>query len=658
MCTLILLYKVVEGYPVVALHNRYARTGSLEEPPQTLRAAGGARIFCPLDVQSRGTWIGFNSHGLLVAVTDQHTGFESKPYRSRGLLLLDTLKAFSKASEAVEYLRYEARRGYRKANFLAADKYEAFHLLYDEHVELARLNPGIHILTNLTVKNWVKLDRVSEDTLRYAEQRRRRAVELTAHVKSIPDVEEALQLLKRIASDHGGKPSRGSICYHDGVGWFMSSSTILALADSVEKSKILYCRGNPCRSRFIDYSFLTTSKKPAELSEKTGKLQGRRIALCVTGSVAAIEAPKLARELRRHGAEVTCYMTRAALEYGVPAKVMEWAAGRKVILELTGGVEHLEPYDLTVVYPATANTICKIASGIADNPVTTLCAATPPTKLAVAPAMNLKLYQNPALRESLEKLACRGAAILKPRIEEGAAKIVPVEEAVDHIIRLTSDSILKDRGILILSGPTQYNLDAVRYISSRSTGRLGYWLTREAFQRGSRVKAIYGPGEVKPPPYIDRIEVQTTEDFLRETLKELETEAYEAAIFAAAILDFKPETRIEGKVRSGVEWNIKLKPTVKVVEEVRRRYPELKIVAFKLEYKTPKEKMVEEAFLKLKQLNAQLIVANDLSEIKREKHRAYIIQADGTIQQHDGTKAELAEKIFDTLEHIIIKQPG
>jgi phosphopantothenoylcysteine decarboxylase/phosphopantothenate--cysteine ligase len=177
----------------------------------------------------------------------------------------------------------------------------------------------------------------------------------------------------------------------------MSSSTIMAVSDNLKDSKILYCSGNPCEHQFIDYSRLLSDEKVIEVSSKTSKLAGKRIAVCLTGSVACIESPKLARELRRHGAEVTCYMTKAAVKYGVSPYVMEWATGRPVITKLTGITEHLGDYDLVVVYPATLNTISKIAQGIADNPVTTLCASVNLTRLLIAPAMNLKLYTNKLL---------------------------------------------------------------------------------------------------------------------------------------------------------------------------------------------------------------------------------------------------------------------
>ena len=202
-----------------------------------------------------------------------------------------------------------------------------------------------------------------------------------------------------------------------------------------------------------------------EVEVKSTKLTGRRIALCLTGSVAVIEAPKLARELRRHGAEVHCYMTKYAVKYGVNPSVMEWATKNKVIMRLSGQVEHLADYDLVVVYPATLNTVNKIALGIADNAVTTLCAATPPNRLLVVPAMNMRLFSNPILQKNIKRLKELGVTVLLPRFEEGVAKIPRVEEVTDNVIWLLSSSKLRGRRILILTGPSRYDIDAARCYS-------------------------------------------------------------------------------------------------------------------------------------------------------------------------------------------------
>lgn len=647
MCTLIVLYKLLDRYPILAMHNRYARAGSRERPPRIL-GRGKYRVCCPVDLESRGTWIGFNERGLFLAITDQHTGEGGRPVRSRGKLAVDVLASFGSSSDAAEYVRREAPRGYRKANYIILDPEEGFHVVYDERVYCRRLDAGAHVFTNVTMLR--ERRGLDEEVLTKAEARRARALELARGLRP-GSVSEALEGLKRIASDHAGSPGETSICYHGEGMWFMSSSTIVAVAERFEESRVLYCRGNPCSSRFVDYSHVL-SGKAGEVSMKSARLRSVRIALCVTGSVAAIEAPKLARELRRHGADVTCYMTEAGIRYGVSPAVMEWATGKNVVTELTGGAEHLREYDLVVIYPATLNTISKMASGVADDAVTTLCASTPPDRILIAPAMNIKLYDNPFFRRNVDRLAEHGATIVEPRLEEGAAKAPRIDVVLDHVIRALSVSRLWGRRVLILTGPTRYDLDAVRFISNRASGLIGYWLAREAFWRGCDVAVIYGPGTVAFPPHIPVIRAYTTEDVLDRTLEELEKTRYDVAVFSAAILDFKPSKILDLKVRSGTRWSIELVPTPKVIDEVRRRYPDLFIVGFKLEYGVPKEELVELARRRLEQLKPGLIVANDLTEISKDRHRAYIVREDG-VREVDGPKSLLAKVILDAVEELL-----
>lgn len=292
----------------------------------------------------------------------------------------------------------------------------------------------------------------------------------------------------------------------------------------------------------------------------------------------------------------------------------------------------------------------KIASGIADNSVTTLCASTSKNKLIIAPAMNLKLYMNKFFQENLNKLRGLGATIVEPRMEGGIAKVALVEEVVDHAVRKLSMSRLKGRRVLILNGPTRYDLDAIRFISNKATGMLGYWLAKEAFYRGCNVKVIHGPDYLSYPRYLETISVYTTEDMLKESVSEVKREKYDVVMFPAAILDFKPEETLEKKVESGREWMIRLKPAPKVIDEVAKWCRDSFIVAFKLEYRVSEEKLIEEAYKRLKEVNAGLIVANDASEIRGERHKAYIINRRGEVREFDGTKRELAYEILNALE--------
>jgi len=251
---------VIQGFPVVAMHNRYAKLNAEELPPKII--SGKHAVCAPVDVESGGTWIGFNDAGLFAAVTDQHTGEEKPAEKSRGKLLLHLLSSFDNAREAVNHLKAEASEGYKKGNYLIADRHEAYHLLYDGKIYLWKLKPGPHILTNLTVLPGWRLEGETVEIYRRVKVRRGRAAELLKRITGGLSVEEVLKELKVIASDHEGKPGETSICYHGKGEWKMTSSTIIALAENPAKSKILYAKGNPCVNPFQDYSTLMSRFAP------------------------------------------------------------------------------------------------------------------------------------------------------------------------------------------------------------------------------------------------------------------------------------------------------------------------------------------------------------------------------------------------------------
>lgn len=255
MCTLILLLQLIRGYPIVALHSRYVRKGTIEHPPQGTK--GERLVFSPIDDRSQGTWIGFNENGLLTAVTDQETSKAKMARRSRGRLLLDLLNRYEDSNPVAEHLsQYELKRHYNKANFAVLDRKEGWHITWDEEIVKKPLAKWVYVITNLTMFSWVKRTEVVEETWKYSRERELRALELTRDIALI-DTDEALRKLKEIAKDHGNQKGRGSICYHKESGdWIQSSATLVAVAEEIRESKIFYCVGNPCENEFKDYSFL------------------------------------------------------------------------------------------------------------------------------------------------------------------------------------------------------------------------------------------------------------------------------------------------------------------------------------------------------------------------------------------------------------------
>ncbi|MEE9612646.1 MAG: bifunctional phosphopantothenoylcysteine decarboxylase/phosphopantothenate--cysteine ligase CoaBC, partial [Desulfatiglandales bacterium] len=225
------------------------------------------------------------------------------------------------------------------------------------------------------------------------------------------------------------------------------------------------------------------------IREKSTRLEGYRIAHCVTGSVAAIEAPKIARELRRHGAHVQAYMSKDASKIIHPNS-MEFATDEKVVTEITGGMEHLMNFDLVLVAPATASTISKMAVGIADSPVTALALATD-AKIIIAPSMALRMYEKSILQENIAKLEKAGYVFLEPRIAEGKAKLAAINELVDAVIEEFTAKDLNSSNVTVTAGPTVEYIDPIRVITNKSSGKMGIEMAKEAHRRGANVRLIY-----------------------------------------------------------------------------------------------------------------------------------------------------------------------
>jgi phosphopantothenoylcysteine decarboxylase/phosphopantothenate--cysteine ligase len=651
MCTLVFLYKVVKDAPIVAMHNRYERAGTLEYPPR--KTASSQKIYAPVDVRSNGTWVGFNDSGVFAAVSDQHSGIDTQFRRSRGLLIQDVLGMFKNSKDAVKYLEKELLNGYKRGNFIIADRQNAFRILFEDgHIKKSELKPGIHVMTSFTRRENTKYGSVFADIIHASEEREKRAIDLASKL-SLKDANSAIEGLKVLSADHKSEHGHPAICFHGKNDWTMTSSTIISISKNKTESRILYCEGNSCTGHFNDYSNLMAEHAPGgEIELKNNRMNDVKVAFCMSGSVACIGAPKIARELRRNGCTIDCFMTHGAIEFGLSPKLMEWATGRKVFVELSGLAEHLSDYDVVLVYPATFNTIRKIVLGIADNAVTTLCASNPGDKLVIVPAMNMKLYQNHLLKEGLDELRKRGATVIAPRIEEGIAKIPRRDEVIENVFRKIAVGRLNGKGVLVLSGPTRYNLDAVRYISNYSSGGLGASIAREAFKAGSNVTVITGPAIVKPPRHLRSINVATVEEMLESTVSELSSNKYDIVMFPAAILDFKPSAYVSSKVKSDAEWKITLKPTPKTIEKISKMFPKILIVGFKLEAGLPDTKLISAGTKRMKEIGAALMVVNDLNKINGKKHPAYIISKSGKARFIDGTKEELAFQIISELGSI------
>jgi phosphopantothenoylcysteine decarboxylase/phosphopantothenate--cysteine ligase len=361
------------------------------------------------------------------------------------------------------------------------------------------------------------------------------------------------------------------------------------------------------------------------MGTKGSELKGRRIALCITGSVAAIQSPEIARTLMRHGAEVFAVMSPMAQKIIHPY-VMEWATGNTVVTELTGKIEHValvgehsEKVDLVLVAPATANTISKIACGIDDTTVTSVVSTAfgSTCPIIIVPAMHESMYNHPVLTKNIKELKALGVDFVGPKIQEGKAKIAHTQEIAEAVIcKLATKRDFYHLNVLVTAGATLEYIDPVRVITNRSSGKMGTAIAEEALSRGAEVTLVYGLGRATPPPGARVISVETTDQMFDAVVSELKSKKYDVTIAVAAAADWTPEKPFSHKLSTHTirSLDLKLKPTKKIIDSVKEASSKTFLVAFRAEYKLPKNELIDSAYKKLLEANADLIAVNDVSK--------------------------------------------
>src|SRR5580658_1746356 len=391
-----------------------------------------------------------------------------------------------------------------------------------------------------------------------------------------------------------------------------------------------------------------------------------RITLGVTGGVAAYKAAELVRLLQQDGFTVQVVMTRGAREFVTP---LTFAAltGQKVITDLfekssigeanvESAIEHIavaQRTDLLLVAPATADILAKFARGIADDFLTTLYLATT-APVIVAPAMNVNMWNHPATQQNIEALRARDVKIVNP--DEGylacgmtgAGRLAGQQEIIAAVREtLHAQKDLLGETIVITAGPTCEDLDPVRYITNRSSGKMGYAVAEAAARRGAKVFLVSGPVNLDTPPGVERINVRTAEE-MRVAVMDRFPES-SIAIFAAAVADYRPSEAQPQKVKRSKEpLTLRLEPTPDILAEAAQTKGDRLIVGFAAET----DHVAENARKKLAAKNADLIVANDVTaEGAGFDHDTNIV----TLFARDGrdlalpklSKSEVAQRIFD-----------
>jgi phosphopantothenoylcysteine decarboxylase / phosphopantothenate---cysteine ligase len=394
--------------------------------------------------------------------------------------------------------------------------------------------------------------------------------------------------------------------------------------------------------------------------------QKSRVVLGVSGGIACYKAVELVRLLVKAGIDVQVVMTRGALEFVTPL-TFQTLSGHPVASEtfsLTqeseiGHINLADSADMLVIAPATANVIGKIANGIADDLLTTIVMATQ-APLLIAPAMNIHMYENPLLQENIRKLRRVGYHVLEPAEGflacgyEGKGRLPDPEILAEEIHRLLAKKDLVGEKLLVTAGPNREAIDPVRYISNRSSGKMGYALVRAALSRGAEVTLVTGPTALEPPAGAHTIPVITAAEMHSAVMSEFD--GCTAVIMAAAVSDYRPVASAAKKIKRGNgAIEVRLEPNLDILRELGQNKNGKVLIGFAAET----DELIANAAKKLSGKNLDMIVANNVAEagsgFDSDTNIATILDRTGaTLALPMMTKDELANRILDhylTLKH-------
>ncbi len=397
------------------------------------------------------------------------------------------------------------------------------------------------------------------------------------------------------------------------------------------------------------------------VSSDGAELSGKKIILCITGSVAAYKSIELARFFMRHGADVTCVASKAATDLIKPS-YFKWATGNEVITKLTGELEHIKvadykQSDLIVVYPCTANTLGKLAQGIDDTPISTVLSVGFGSKIPIiiSLAMHQAMYENPAVKRNIEFLKNK-VTFIEPQFVEGKAKAAEPELVLDFVLKKYGVSpVFQGKKVLITAGPTVEYIDPVRMITNQSSGKTGVLLTKEFVSSGAKVTLIYGPGTEPAPKGVKLIKVHTSSEMLKAVRCEMEKK-FDIVLLAAAVSDYTVERPSNMKIKSNAErMVVKLKKVPKIINEIKEIQKDVFLVGFKAETNVSSKKLIESSRKKLVESCADMIIANDIgARYRKDPSQNNVIVVDSEKESVSGWKNK--EKIAKFIYHKIESQ--
>ncbi|HVW69320.1 MAG TPA: bifunctional phosphopantothenoylcysteine decarboxylase/phosphopantothenate--cysteine ligase CoaBC [Steroidobacteraceae bacterium] len=385
-------------------------------------------------------------------------------------------------------------------------------------------------------------------------------------------------------------------------------------------------------------------------------MQGKRILLGVTGGIAAYKSPDLVRRLRERGAEVQVVMTAAAREF-VTATTFQAVSGRPVRTDLwdaaaeaaMGHIELARWTDAVLIAPATADFLARLATGRADDLLATLCLATA-APIVVAPAMNRVMWANPATQANMSTLLQRGVHVFGPGAgdqacgEIGEGRMLEPLELADRIASVFPvDGPLRGRRVLISAGPTRERIDPVRFISNRSSGKMGFAVAQAAREAGAEVVLVSGPVNLATPLGVRRVDVESAADMLAAVLREVE--GTDIFISTAAVADYRPANPADQKIKKTSDTlDLCMERTSDVLATVAARADRPFVVGFAAET----ESVEQNARLKLMKKNLDMIAANEVGHDKvfdSEDNQLIVLWRNGRHDLGRASKLSLARSL-------------
>jgi phosphopantothenoylcysteine decarboxylase/phosphopantothenate--cysteine ligase len=394
-------------------------------------------------------------------------------------------------------------------------------------------------------------------------------------------------------------------------------------------------------------------------------LRNKVIVLGVTGSVAAYKAAEIASQLTQAGAKVNVILTEEAVQFISPV-TFRAITGKPVVTEMFDlasefSIEHISlarAADIVIIAPATANIIAKLAAGIADD---MLCCTVLATRapVVIAPAMETNMYSSPVTQDNLSKLRVRNFVIIGPATgwlasgKEGLGRLADINDIIGGICQVLERSgDLAGKHIVVTAGGTQESIDPVRYVSNRSSGKMGYALAEAARERGAKVTLVTAPASLPQPVGVDVVNVNTAKEMLRAIGKV--TRQVDALVMAAAVADYRPSKVAKDKIKKGeAGLTLKLECTPDILGSVKGNF-------IKVGFAAESSNLVGNAKQKLKEKGLDFIVANDItandSGFDADTNRVTIIDRKGRIDSLPLlAKREVAERVLDRVIEFLPK---